>query len=65
MAYVSSLTLNVILNGEENLSTRDNIIFHEAVSNYISNSNRFLICFTCKCISVYYDGIHCFVIYPK
>ena len=40
-AFVPSLTLNVVLNGDKNLSTRDNIRLHEAVSNYISNTNRF------------------------
>ena len=40
-AFVPSLTLNVILNGDKNLSTRDNIRLHEAVSNFISNTNRF------------------------
>ena len=40
-AFVPSLTLNVILNGDKNLSTRDIIRLHEAVSNYISNTNRF------------------------
>ena len=40
-AFVPSLTLNVILNGDKNLFTRDNIRLHEAVPNYISNTNRF------------------------
>ena len=40
-AFVPSLTLNVILNGDKNLSTRDNIRLHEAVSNFILNTNRF------------------------
>ena len=41
-AILPSLTLNIILNGDKNLSTRDNIRLYEAVSNYISNTNRFL-----------------------
>ena len=40
-AFVPSLTLNIILNGDKNVSTRDNIRLHEAVSNFISNTNRF------------------------
>ena len=40
-AFVPSLTLNGILNGDKHLSTRDNIRLHEAVSNYISNTNIF------------------------
>ena len=38
-AFLPSLTLNAISNGDENLSTPDNIRLHEAVSNHISNSN--------------------------
>ena len=39
--FLPSLTLNVILNGDENLSTQDNIQLHESVSTYITQTQRF------------------------
>ena len=36
-----SLTLNIILNGDERIDIHGNIELHEAVSKYIAQTNRF------------------------
>ena len=39
--FLPSLTLNIILNGDERLDTQGNIELHEAVSRYITQTTRF------------------------
>ena len=39
--FLPSLTLNITLNGDERIDTHGNIELHEAVSKYITQTNRF------------------------
>ena len=39
--FLPSLTLNIILNGDERIDIQGNIELHEAVSKYITQTNRF------------------------
>ena len=39
--FLPSLTLNIILNGDERIDTHGNIELHEAVSKYITQTKRY------------------------
>ena len=39
--FLPSLTMNIILNGDERIDAHGNINLHEAVSKYITQTNRF------------------------
>ena len=39
--FLPSLTLNIILNGDEKIDTHGNIELREAVYKYIAQTNRF------------------------
>ena len=39
--FLPSLTLTIILNGDERIDTQGNIELHEAVSKYITQTNIF------------------------
>ena len=41
LIFLTSLTLNIIFNGDEIIDTHANIELHEAVSKYITQTNRF------------------------
>ena len=39
--FITSLTLNIILNGDDRIDTQGHTELHEAVSQYISQTNMF------------------------